>query len=275
MLGGLVALAALGACDRPQPLVVCHNANCAEPVDPASDDTLDALRASLALELDGRPVIDGVELDSFWRGADGMCLFAHDLDGANEPPATAPALELATYFARSGPISYSDKPFTILLELKSHVSADKADRHTPEQRASHAACAWEIYAVIASAAVAHNRDVHVLFSAFAPELLTAVIAATPASTPVAFGYSAIQGVPAPLDNQTRPLGDYAGIPLEVIEFHANWLLDAQYEATLGYRAKLAMFVFALTGESLASIEQYDPYFVSTNEARLLRRWLNR
>jgi hypothetical protein len=57
------------ACVGPRQIVICHNANCGEPTDPARDDTLPAFRESLALEDNGRPVIDGIELDSFWRGA--------------------------------------------------------------------------------------------------------------------------------------------------------------------------------------------------------------
>src|SRR4051812_41589495 len=107
---------ALAACDRPDAIVICHNANCAEPADPAHDDTIAAMRESLALELDGRPVIDGIEVDTFWRGADDVCLYAHDLDH-DTTPALEPATELATYFARPGPITYADAPFHVLLEL--------------------------------------------------------------------------------------------------------------------------------------------------------------
>lgn len=32
------------ACSRPDPLVICHNANCAGPPDPSQDDTLASLR---------------------------------------------------------------------------------------------------------------------------------------------------------------------------------------------------------------------------------------
>lgn len=88
---------AVAACDRPPSLVICHNANCAEPADPERDDTLDALRESLALERDGLPVFDGVELDTFWRGADDSCLYAHDLD-RDQTPALEPTAILAEYF---------------------------------------------------------------------------------------------------------------------------------------------------------------------------------
>jgi hypothetical protein len=272
----IVALAAgcaAAGCDRPDATVICHNANCAVPA-PEKDDTIEAMRESLALALDGRPVIDGIEVDTFWRGADGVCLYAHDLDN-DQTPALEPANELATHFARPGPITFGDGPFHVFLELKSHVSSDKTDRHTPEQRDLHAQCAWQVYTIIADAAVATGRDVELHFEAFAPELLAAVIANTPAMTPIPFHFEAIQGVPAPLDNQTRPLGDYAGLPIDSVEFHDQWILDAQYEAARSLGLDLGVFMFSATVETFAVIEQYEPRYVVTSEAVLLRRWLER
>jgi hypothetical protein len=80
VLGLLTTSAALVGCDQPDPLVICHNSNCAEPTDVRRDDTLEGLRASLALEYNGRPVLDGMEMDSFWRASDDKCLYAHDLE---------------------------------------------------------------------------------------------------------------------------------------------------------------------------------------------------
>ena len=90
LIGALGAALAIG-CSQPHPIVICHNANCGEPTDPARDDTLQAFRESLALEDYGRPVIDGIELDSFWRGSDDVCLYARDVsDFAENTPAIAP-----------------------------------------------------------------------------------------------------------------------------------------------------------------------------------------
>jgi hypothetical protein len=264
----------LAACDRPEAIVICHNANCAEPADPEADDTIDALRESLALELGGGPVIDGIEVDTFWRGEDGVCLYAHDLD-RDQTPAIEPANELAGYFARPGPITFTDGPFFVFLELKSHVSADKTDLHSREQLGLHAACAWQLYAVIAGAATANDREVVVFFSAFNPDLLRAVIVQRPSETPVPVRLGAIQGIPAPLDNQTRSLDEYAGIPLDVVEFHAQWILDGQYEAVRSLGVDLGVFMFSATSETFAVIEQYEPRFIVTSEARLIRRWLER
>src|SRR5688500_3488493 len=80
VLFSLAAAAALAGCvDRPRDTrVMCHNANCVGPADPSRDDRLDSLAASLALTYDGRPLLDGVEIDVFWHGASARCLFAHD-----------------------------------------------------------------------------------------------------------------------------------------------------------------------------------------------------
>lgn len=268
----LLAPLALVACDRPPSLVICHNANCAEPADPERDDTIEALRESLTLERDGVPVFDGVELDTFFRAADNTCLYAHDLD-RDQIPALEPTLVMGDYFARTGPIGHGDT-FYVAVELKSHVSADKTDVHDDAQLAAHAACAWEVYQAIATAAVANDRDVVMIFEAFNPELLRAVLDATPGALPIPVEYSAIQGVPAPLDNQTRELGDYRGLPLSYVEFHDQWILDSQYEAVRSLGAEIAMFMFSATAETFAVIEQYRPKLVYTSEATLMRRWLD-
>lgn len=270
---------ALAACTQPHPLVICHNANCVEPTDPERDDTLPAFRESLALQDNGRPVIDGIELDSFWRGADNVCLYAHDVSNfAENTPATAPAEELALHFARNQRITFADDTeFVALLELKSFVSANTKDRHTPEQRILHARCAWDIYKIISDAAVANRHKVVVEFQAFAPELLRAVMDTAPprAMTPTPYTFGAIQGLPSPLDDQTRPLSDYTGIPITDIQFHPLFMQDAQHEAVLRAGAKLSFFWFSTTTEVFAAIRRFEPDAVDTSEARLMRRWIER
>lgn len=142
-----------------------------------------------------------------------------------------------------------------------------------EPRALHARCAWDVYAIIAAAAVANARDVEFVFEAFAPELLRAVLDERPAATPVRFRLAAVQGVPAPLDDQTRPLGDYRGLPIEIVEYQAQWFRDAEYEAVRSLGAELSFFMSSATVETFAIIEQYEPAHIVTSEARLFRRWL--
>jgi len=273
----LVGAAALAvACSRPHPRVICHSANCGEPTDPDRDDTLAALRESLALEDRGRPVIDGIELDSLWRAADGACLYAHDASNAAEhTPATAPAEQLALHFAAPGPITFADVPFLVLLELVPFVSADTRDRHTPDQRRLHARCAWDVYRIVSDAAVATGRDVEVEFQSFSPELLGAVLDNAPRSTPTPYRFGAIQGVPSPLDDQTRSLRDYAGLPISDIQVDPRWLLDGAHEAILTSGAELSFSWSSTTTEIFAAIRKYEPAAVDTSEARLMRRWLER
>jgi hypothetical protein len=271
-----LAVALLGACDRPDVLVICHNANCVEPTDPANDDTIPALRESLALEIDGLPAIDGTEVDAFWRGSDGACLFAHDLDGERTTLMSQAAEELAAHITSGRQLTHtSGKPFRIFFELKAHVGVEKTERHTPEQRALHAQCAWSVYDTIANAAVAAGQDVELVFSSFEPKLLSEVVAAAPAAPPIPYKLGAIYGIPKPLDSETRPLSDYAGIPISIVEMHPQWIHDAQHEGVLSSGVELQLWMFSATTETFAAIEQYEPQMVVTSEARLVRRWLRR
>lgn len=265
----------LAACELPQPAIICHNGNCVEPIDAEQDDSIPALQASLALEYKGRPAFDGVEVDTFWRGEDSMCLYAHDLDAVRLTPAIEPANELAAYFAQPGDITYSGGQFEVSLELKTHVAVSKTARHTPEQRTMHALCAWDLYKVIADGAVANNRDVVVVFSSFEPLLLKELIATAPAVRPIPYEFGAIFGVPAPLDPQTHPLGDYTGVPLSSVEIHDQWIHDAQWEALISMNVDIVFWMFSATSETFEAIEQYEPDKIVTSEARLMRRWLDR
>jgi hypothetical protein len=270
----VLVVALVASCDRPTPRVICHNGNCVEPTDPENDDTIEALRESLALEHRGRPAIDGIEIDTFWRRSDGTCLYAHDLDADRTETASEPAMALAEHFATATELTYGGGSFEVSLELKAHVEADKTVRHTPEERAQHAACAWGVYRILSDAAVANNRDVTVVFSSFSPDVLRAVLDAAPFDTPTPYAYAGIYGIPAPLDSQTHPLDDYTGIPLSIVEVHDQWLNDAQLEGIRSSGAELVLWMFSATVETFDAIERYEPSAVVTSEARLMRRWLD-
>jgi len=261
------------ACDRPAVALLCHNSNCADPVDPDRDDTLAALAESLALEHDGRPAIDGVEVDLFWRGADATCIFAHDLQRAEAATAAEVAAALAAHLQRPGPVTFTGGPFELLVELKPHVGLREDEAHSPPQREQHAACAWQTYDTIAAAAIAADRDVLVTFSSFAPALLDAIERQRPAAPPVPARLAALQGIPAPLDGQAQPLDAYDGLPIAVVEVHPHWLLDGQVEAIAALGAELSLWMFSATTETFAAIRQHEPASVVTSEALLVRRWL--
>jgi hypothetical protein len=273
----LAIVMAVGACDRPDVLVICHNSNCVEPTKPENDDTIPALRDSLALTIQGRPAIDGTELDSFWRASDGACLFAHDLDAERTTPISDAAAELAAHISAGGPLTYTDgKPFRVFFELKAHVGVDKSERHTPEQITLHARCAWSVYEAIATAsATRQDGEVEFVFSSFEPKLLAEVLALEPDSTPITYKLDAFYGIPKPLDSETRPLDEYAGLPIDIVEIHPQWIHDAQYEGLLSQNVEVLFWMFSATVETFAAIEQYEPEMVVTSEANLMRRWLER
>lgn len=268
-------LLALAACDVPQPAIICHNGNCVEPTNAEDDDTIPALQASFHETYNGRPAFDGIELDSFWRAADDTCLYAHDLDALRVTPALDAAHALSDWFAEPGDLTYTGGPFEVSLELKANVTVSKTARHTPEQRLLHAMCAWDMYKVIADGAVANNRDVVVVFSSFNPQLLQALIDTAPSFTPIPYEYGGIFGVPAPLDPQTHPLEDYSGIELSSMEVHDQWITDAQWEVLRSMNIDIVFWMFSATTETFEAIEQYRPDKVTTSEARLMRRWLER
>lgn len=270
----LWALLAVVACDRPTTRVICHNGNCVEPTDPENDDTIEALRESLALEHRGRPAIDGIEIDTFWRRSDGTCLYAHDLDAERTETANEPAMVLAEHFATATELTYDGGTFEVSIELKSHVEVDKTARHTAEERARHAACSWDVYRILSDAAIANGRDVLVVFSSFSPDVLRAVVDAAPLDTPTPFAYASIYGIPKPLDSQTHPLDDFTGIPISIVEVHDQWLNDAQLEGIRSSGAKLVLWMFSATVETFDAIERYEPSAIVTSEARLMRRWLD-
>jgi hypothetical protein len=274
----LVVLA-FAACDRPRSLLICHNSNCAEPADAVNDDTLEALRESLAVTVEGKPAIDGVEVDLFWRASDDTCIFAHDIEfNTDKTQLASEAADLVAFHLTTAPqLTYGGGNFQMFVELKDFVDAEKTVHHTPEQRLMHARCAWDFYTTVEGAAAARGVGIDFFFGSFGPEMLREVIAQTP---PSVTGdrvprYESYYGVPKPLDPETRPLSDYTGIPISIVEFHSQWITDNAYEGVLSLDIDVALFMFDATVEHFAAIEQYEPTMIVTSEATLMRRWLER
>src|SRR5690349_16977556 len=117
----IAALALAGCITRPDPRVMCHNSNCSEPQSPSHDDTLSAMRASLALRTpDGLPTIDGIELDLLRN--DGECLFAHDADHvANHVDIREGAAEVIDYLTTHDRVGHHGDRFNVKVELKPQV----------------------------------------------------------------------------------------------------------------------------------------------------------
>jgi hypothetical protein len=250
----------LGACTRPQPQILCHNANCTSP-DITRDDTVEAMQDSLALG-----VLDGMEWDTFWYGADDTCLFAHDLDHDVATPASAAADVVAANLAAD------PRPYTIIIDLKPHVGPSYDDRHTPAQRIAHASCALDSALEVANAA--GGQPLTIGFNSVRNELLSAVIADPK--------YAVLTSMPnveillvadifAPYASIVPDFSDFT-VPLSGIEYHPDFMTRAQYELYTSRGLDLIQWSFVTTPEALDAIEQYEPRYVITNEAVLLRNW---
>jgi hypothetical protein len=279
IISSVLLLLAFGACDRPHALLICHNSNCVDPADPEADDSLAALTQSLALDVNGKTAIDGIEVDLFWRGTDDTCIFAHDIElNANRTELASEAADKVAFHITTAPeLTYGGGNFQMFVELKDFVDADKTVHHTPEQRTKHAQCAWAFYNTVEQAAAARGVDIDFFFGSFGPEMLKEVIAQTPPGVDAAHmpRYESYYGVPRPLDPETRPLSDYAGIPITLVEMHSQWITDNAYEALISQNIEVAFFMFSATEEHFAAIEQYEPTMINTSEAILMRRWLER
>lgn len=256
----LAVLAALAACDRPQPGIVCHNANCINP-DITRDDTPEAMRNSFALD-----VLDGMEWDTFWYAATNTCLFAHDLDHDTTIPARVAAEIVAENLAAE------PRPFTIIIDVKPHVGSSFDDRHTPEQLAAHVACALESAELVADAAA--GQPLTIAFNSAGPELLAALSVdpryAALGQRP-AVETMLVADIFAPYADIVPRFSDFT-VPLDGIEYHPDFLTRPEYELYTSYGLDLIQWSFVATPEAFDAIERYEPRFVITNEAVLMRRW---
>lgn len=284
LLGAIAAIAVPGCRPDTKPLVICHNANCVEPANPDEDDTAAALTASLALQDDDDvPLIDGVEIDTFWNGAEARCLFAHDLAGSDEPDAVAAVdvinAHLSERFARGAPLTHSGESFMLFVELKGHVGEAKSDKHSDEEQALHAGCAVDVFEAFAGPAVAEARPARVVFTSFEPALLGAVqdaLDARAVNEPlVPVRLTALFGIPPPLDSQTLPIADFGDVDLGGVSIHPQWTRTTSQASFDSLGLDVGYWMFSAVPETLAAIDAHQPSFVTTSEATFMRRWLDR
>lgn len=270
------------------PKVICHNANCVEPADVKEDDTLPALAASLALRgPGGAPLLDGVEIDTFWYGAEERCLFAHDLDSVETADPLADALTTITDYqdglaAAGGALTRTGEPFSVYIELKGHVGPAKSEKHSPAQRVAHAECGRDAALTLRDAAAAGGWPLEVVFTSFDPDLLVALDALPEvrdlraSDGPITAKLGILQGVPAPLDSQSE---SFANIPpeldIDVVSTHPHWARHASLEAAGSKDWSLSIWMFTLVPETLDAITRYQPDAVTTSEANAFTRWLDR
>ena len=270
-----ICLLLAAACDRPQALVICHNANCVGPPDPDRDDTMSSLHESLELSYRGGPMLDGMEFDIFWHGQEERCLFAHDLD-APKPytEAHTAAEEIARFLERPGEISFYGGPYIIRIELKGHVGS-VFDEHTKEQARLHAECALDLYEILSAAALRAGRRIQVIFDSFAPDVLKAILDSTrwPGKHPdenVEVRLSADLPDSTPSGLALQRLSDFPDV--DDVVFHAGWITDGAYQGFRSLEVDLTMWMFSATVETFAAIEKFEPDAVLTSEAELMRRW---
>jgi hypothetical protein len=263
----LLAAAASAGCARrpPDALLICHNANCANPGTADADDTMDALTSSLALEVDGRPALDGVELDSVWDRASGRCLFAHGADAA--APDFSEATRLVTdYLSRPGDVSWNRARFYVKIELKQEVDGG-GDAHSAAEAASHADCMLDQLAVLEAAARAHDRALTVLFDSGEASLLLAIT-----QRPRWPGKRTGEQVEVKLE-----VGYDSNVPsgLEPDVLTIRWgAIDEGVRTELAARGKNVLaWGRDPSAATLADLAYLEPTFIGANDGVLVRRWL--
>ena len=282
-----IAALSIGCVDDYQPIVICHNANCVEPTAPEEDSTMETLVASLELfdEERGRPFVDGMEIDTFWWGEEGQCLFAHDLDHPERAVAADHAVDhinavLSERAEADIPLTRSADRYTILIELKGHVAPSKEAAHTAEQLADHAACGIDMAQSLIASADDHQYQVEVVFMSFAPALLQGLFDDPRYSDlqaqehPVAL--TILQGIPRPLDIQTIPLDEFPDdIGIDRVSVHPHWTRDPAYEVFRSRELELGYWMFNIVPETLKAIKVHRPHSITTSQAPTLAGWLDR
>lgn len=264
-LAAALGLAAISGCEQPQTAVVCHNANCAAPVDPSRDDTLEALSESLALEYDGRPLLDGVEIDLLWSAAGATCSMAHDFGQSDPTPALDAAAELASYLGAPGPVTFGGGSFYVKLELRPEVDAGGRG-HTDSEAMAHAQCALDVEAVIR----ATGRDVEIYFDSRSADVLVA-LRAHPAWSDDSYASAAFS---AGIFAGGAGLDDFESAP-DAVSMHPDWVSRGMLATVRATGAQLTLWTRTLGARQLRAIRDLEPVFVSTGDAELLRRRLSR
>lgn len=288
-LSALTMSAVALGCGDPEynPVIICHNANCEEPTNPEDDSSMESLLQSLQLFDDerSRPFYDGMEVDTFWWGEEGKCLFAHDLDHPERAVEAMVAIDaindvLAERHNNGIALTRSHDRFTVLIELKGHVGPSKAEAHSEAELVSHAGCGIELGSALTEQASTLGYQVEVVFMSFTPALLQALHdhpdyqGLRDQGFPVRL--TVLQGIPRPLDSQTVELDQFPDdIGIDMISLHPHWARDPLYEAARSRGMELGFWMFNIVPETLRAIEVYQPTYITTSQAPSLVSWLER
>jgi hypothetical protein len=246
VLLGLLAV----ACNRPQPVVICHNGNCTGDADSSHDDTMEALQDSLAL---GPAIIDGVEIDAVWQDDD--CHFAHDVGQADAPLLTVPIATIISYLQENGE-PLSGVPFTILLELKAAGRSNaKLDK-----------CANR--AVMLLENVSTTTPIHLLISSFDERLLRSkVFKKNPAAKFLDIHFGAEIWPTTELNSLHDDLNFVSVTPSDTSSPSYGTIIDQGFDT--------ALWNEGVTPTLLDDVMLHSPRYVSVGEAAVMRAWIDR
>ena len=274
-----IALLAVTACDRrPPAIILCHNANCAGGTNPFEDANLTSLDRSLGMRYRGKPAASGMELDTVWDAANSRCLFAHDFEHATGALGSEAADRVATYLARPTDfVSWEGSSYFVKIELKDTVSAS-GDFHTADDLARHYDCVFDMYTRIAAAAVANHRELEIAFESTA-ELVRGLT-----SHPSWPGKEPQRGVHVRLianvetpglrpEDLASLRGNSARDGLDILSFHASRIPDGILQSYLALEVRVMIWMLDTQPETYYAIEAFQPDYIDTNEAVLIRRWL--
>jgi hypothetical protein len=264
----LVALGLVGCVPVYDPVVICHNANC-DGTGRFLDDTMIGLESSLALRYDGKPMFDGVEIDTYLYSPSvtqpSTCLFAHDsLDPDSAATPNDAAALVAQFLTNVRPISWNEDRFYLKIELKPTVEG--TDRfHTAQQAIQHVRCVIDmieiatnipepvpVTVIIDSTSECQHQD-------FSDEMLaqnrtfTNPLVVLQHSGPIV---------------STRQCSDF---PLDVRTFFVRSWRDSEIEAIRP--AMVWMDRSSENTETLKIIRHIRPEYVTTSAAPYVRGWI--
>ena len=277
----LAVCATVSACDeRPQSLIICHNANCAHETNPFADDNLASLTDSLELTYLGRTTMDGVELDTIWDRQGARCLFGHDFDHIFDPAETAmQAAELVAAHLRKPTdfVSWGGNRFFVKIELKREVTALN-DPHTDEERLAHLACAYDMVDVLRAAATEAGRELELMFESEDVELIRGLPrnprwpGKDPDDRTRLRLIAQVQSTELVLADLTSLTTKDDGEGIDILSFHTSRLPDGLQQSFFALDASLMLWMLDASLESLYTMGTYHPEYVITGEAQLFRRW---
>lgn len=269
----VLAVALVGCADveRVAPRLMCHNSNCAHS-DPTRDDTLEALRESLALQLDGRALIDGTEIDLIWEPTARRCAFEHDLADAATAPDPREAVDLVAAYLRDrrDRASWNRTEFALKLELKVGAAPD-ARPLEPDEAVALAQCAVDLAERAEAAASDAGLRIAVMFESQEIAQLRAL--------------SQTRGWVAEKVGPRRPRQlvvdgwrEVDGLVPEIGVITLGWkeASDGDHERYRMERDRgvdLMMWVHDANEEALAIFDYVEPAYINANEAPMLRRWI--